>query len=151
MAIYVLSGPPCAGKTTLALHLAQPSDVVLDFDRICRQLGSPNRYNHPRHIRQRAAEQMDMRIALLQVQPNNGDAYVIRWAPKPEDRERYAERLKATVWLLNPGMDECVRRAHLDNRPGYTINAIRKWYGLYQPSPIDQTPPPAAPTVTHRD
>lgn len=139
MATFVLSGPPCSGKSTLAWQLAQPGDVVLDFDRICQELGSPARHDHPSALRDAAEQEMQRRMWLLRF--HKQDAYVIRWAPRPGQRTGYAKRLGATVWLLNPGVEECIRRAELDDRPEHTVGAIHKWYRLFRPSPVDRPPP----------
>jgi predicted kinase len=154
VATYVLSGPPCSGKSTLARHLAQPDDAVLDFDRICQELGSGARHEHPREIRDQAEQEMQRRMWRLRF--HRADAYVIRWAPRPHHRVAYAKRLDATVWLLNPGHDECVRRARLDDRPDHTVDAIRKWYRLYRPASVDTACPyvdgvSPQPTVTSRE
>jgi predicted kinase len=154
VATFVLSGPPCAGKSTLAWSLAQPGDVVLDFDRICCEFGSPAHHAHPVKIRERAEREMQRRMWRLQFHAG-GDAYVIRWAPRAADRVALAKRLDATVWLINPGFEECARRAGLDDRPADTLDAIRKWFRLYRPSSVDRPCPHAAdraPTVvTSRD
>lgn len=136
---YVLSGPPCAGKSTLAGRLAQPGDVVLDFDSICQELGSTERHGHTPDLRERAEQEMLRRMWRLQF--HKADAYVIRWAPRPRDRVAYAKRLDAIVWVINPGFNECVRRARIDARPDDTVDAIRKWYRLYRPSSVDQPCP----------
>lgn len=149
----MLSGPPCAGKSTLAWSLAQPTDTVLDFDRICRELGSPAHHAHPVEIRERAEREMQRRMWRLQFHAG-GDAYVIRWSPRPRDRVTLAKRLDATVWLINPGFEECARRAQLDARPADTLDAIRKWYRLYRPSPVDRPCPyvaDRAPVTTSRE
>lgn len=140
MATFVLSGPPCAGKSTVAWSLAGPGDVVLDFDRICRELGSPAHHAHPLKVRERAEPEMQRRMWRLQFR-TGGDAYVIRWAPRAADRVALAKRLDAVVWMINPGFEECLRRAQLDARPEDTVDAIRKWYRLYRPSSVDQLCP----------
>lgn len=137
--MYVLSGPPCAGKSTLTWRLAQPGDAVLDFDRICQELGSPDRHGHTRQVRDQAEQEMQRRMWRLQF--HDADAYVIRWAPRAADRVAYAKRLGATVWVIDPGLAECVRRAEMDNRPDHTVDAIRKWYRMYRPSSVDERCP----------
>jgi predicted kinase len=139
MATFVLAGPPCSGKSSLAWRLAQPADVVLDFDRICQELGSATRHDHPPALREAAEQEMQRRMWRLRF--HKADAYVIRWAPRPGQRAGYAKRLGATVWLLNPGAEECIRRAGLDDRPEHTVGEIHKWYRLFWPSPVDWPPP----------
>lgn len=142
MAVYVIAGPPCSGKTTLTRRRAQPGDVVLDFDDIAVELGSPHRWHHTPAIRRRADQVMRRRM--LQLHRHAGDAYVIRCAANPRLRTHLARTLGATVWVLDPGEAECVRRARTDRRPPGTEAAIRRWYARFQPSPVD------APLLTQR-
>lgn len=136
--IYLVAGPPCSGKTTLARKLAKPEDQVLDFDAICTELDGQQGWTHSKQARERAAELLDQRIARLP--QARGDAYLIRCAPSPRERTALARQLHAEVWLLNPGMHECMRRAVLARRPPRTARAIREWYIAYRPSPMDRRP-----------
>lgn len=136
--IYVVVGPPCSGKSTLACKLAKPEDQVLDFDTICTQLDGLSGWTHTKQVRERAAELLEQRIA--QLPRSQGDAYLIRCAPSARERATLACQLHAEVWLLNPGMRECLRRAHLARRPPRTTKAIRDWYRTYRPTPMDRCP-----------
>lgn len=135
MTIYVVAGPPCSGKTSLARQRAGPGDAVLDFDAIAVELGSPHPWHHPGHIRRRA--DMLMRQRLARLPGYQGNAYVIRCAANPRLRAYLARTLGATVWVLDPGRDECIRRARQDRRPLGTEAAIRRWYERFEPSPVD--------------
>lgn len=136
MAVYLITGPPCSGKTTLARDRAQPGDLVLDFDDVCVELGSPHQWGHTPEVRRHADAVMWQRIHRLP--QHAGDAYVIRCAADPRLRTRLARMLGATVWVLNPGMAECVRRARADRRPRGTEVAIGKWYARYRPTAVDR-------------
>lgn len=63
MRVVALCGPPCAGKTTLARRLAEPGDVVLDFDDIARAMGSPTLRLHPEPFRAMAEQTIQTRLA----------------------------------------------------------------------------------------
>lgn len=139
--IYLIAGPPCSGKSTLARKLAKPGDRVLDFDDICAELTGRRGWAYPWSVREQAARIMDERIAALR--GYQGDAYVIRCAPDPAVRRRLAAALNAQVCVLNPGPRECLRRARGDRRPPRTGDAIRDWYLTYRASPLDQQPPEA--------
>lgn len=137
--ITLICGPPCAGKTTLARRLAQPDDVVLDFDDIAVRLGSPARWRHPPAYLEQAEEWM--RHALRHIARSDLTAYIIRCAPRPEQRAQLARALQATVVLLNPGQAACLYRARLSGRPPGTATAIRWWYRTYRPHPGDMPCP----------
>lgn len=136
--IYLLAGPPCSGKSTLARKLAKPEDQVLDFDAICTELDGQQGWTHAKQVRERAAELLEQRTARLPLAP--GDAYLIRCAPSARERIALACQIHAEVWLLNPGMRECLRRAHLARRPPRTAAAIRDWYTAYRPARVDHRP-----------
>lgn len=129
----LICGPPCAGKTTLAHQLAVgPDDVVLDFDTIARELGSPDRWMHADPYRAQAEQRMR---ELLRRLPGTapGTAYVIRSLPNPSHRAITAKAIKATsTWLLDPGATECRRRATTDHRPPATEESIVDWYRSYR-------------------
>jgi hypothetical protein len=137
--ITLIAGPPCAGKTTLARRLAEPGHVVLDFDDVAVRLGSPSRWRHPQAIITAANAVIMRELLALRDADDHPPAWVIRCAPRAAVRERMAAGLGARVWLLDPGVDECLARAR--QRPAGTAHEIRKWYRLYAPSDVDEAPP----------
>lgn len=148
----LLCGPPCSGKSTLAKRLAKPDDVVLDFDAICVELGSRDQWAHNQAVRAHAEAVMQTRMHRLAQSRAGG--YVIRTAPDARQRVALAHQLGAdTVWVLDPGYAECVRRAR--TRPRGTVRAIKRWYARYTTSTVDQPCPwaevvPAQPLSTSR-
>lgn len=147
----LVCGAPCSGKTTLAQRLASTEGgQVLDFDAIAVELGSPHPWEHSPSIREQAEVTMRMRMRRLALDCG-ANTYVIRSLPEPARREAVAERLSAArVWVLDPGLDVCLARAQADARPRGTAQAIRAWYGRYEPAEVDQPGPDARPIVTSR-
>lgn len=140
MRIVCLCGPPCAGKTTLARLLTQPGDVVLDYDDLARELGSPALWRHPEPYRTQAEHTMQDAITHAYTTPGTGTAWLLRTAPRAPQREALAHRWQATVYLLNPGERECRRRAKRDQRPSGTGRAVSDWYHTYRPWVGDRDP-----------
>lgn len=134
----VICGPPCSGKTTLALDSATPGDVIIDFDRIAVELGSPRMWDHTAAIRERAAVEMGRRIAELTTAPSPHTTYIVRGAPEPETRAMLAEQLAAEVWVLDPGAAMCHHRAKVNGRPAVTHRVIGRWYVRYRPWQFDR-------------
>jgi hypothetical protein len=127
--VILICGPPCAGKTTLALHLQQPGDTLLDRDLIARAFGS--RHQWRQGARMRKAAEAKMRSGLDRVaRMTTGRAVVVRCLPDQRDRAALAHMLGAEVRLLDPGIDECIRRAQGDHRPPGTIASIHEWYAI---------------------
>lgn len=147
--VVLIAGPPCSGKTTLAHQLARAGGLVLDRDEIARGLGSPHQWFHDEALTEQAEQIMRREIARIGAAADI-TAYVVRSVPTPGQRVDLANRLGAsTVYLLNPGLAECMRRAHAEGRPHATAAAIRTWYRRYRPSGLDTTPG-AAPISTSR-
>lgn len=149
MRIVVLCGPPCSGKTTLARTVADPQDVVIDFDDYARSLGSPVSWTHPEPFRTQAEEEVQFAIQQARLSTSGATAWLIRSSPFPTTRLDLALSLGATVYLLNPGKTECLRRAL--NRPMGTARAIERWYRQYRPWRGDRDPSelwPCAPAWT---
>lgn len=126
----LVAGPPAAGKSTYVRKHAKPGDLVLDYDDIARELGSPHPWDHPERIGRAAEREMRRRIAEL---PPDRDAWVIRCAPGPE-REALAAQIGAEVVVLDVPADEAKRRAVRDGRPAWTRAAIDRWWRNYQPT-----------------
>lgn len=124
--ITLVTGPPCSGKSTYVRQRCTPTDVVLDFDLIAVSLGSDRMWRHHPEIAEQAEYLMSVYIARLAAEPQS--AWVVRCLPERSAREQLAQWLKATVVLLDPGIDVCIRRAKADGRPAGTIKAIRRWY-----------------------
>jgi len=131
--VVVLCGPPCAGKTTLVHRLTHPGDWVLDYDDLARALGSPARWIHPEPYRTMAEQDMQHRIHSAYHQPCDGTAWVIRTCPKPHQRAALAHHWQASVYVLDPGEQQCRHRATLDARPRGTLTRIGDWYHAYRP------------------
>jgi 5-methylcytosine-specific restriction protein A len=135
MGVILVCGPPAAGKSTWVKQHARPGDQILDFDSICRSLGSKATHDHPPHVRALA---MDVRRALedrAAAMPRQ--TWVIRSLAEPDKRAAVAERLGAKVVVLATPLDETLARAAADNRPGWTEEAITSWWDRYQPADFD--------------
>ncbi len=134
--VTLVCGPPCAGKSTHVARHAQPGDLIICFDQLARQAGSPNRHRHTRD--QRAAAGAAFRRHCEHLADRDGTAWVIRCAPTPAEREQLAQQIRADhVVVLIPPIDLALRRAAADRRQPGTFAAIRRWFATYTPSPVD--------------
>lgn len=128
----LVAGPPCSGKTTyVELHKGE-DDLVLDFDSIARDLGSPVQWLHPQPYRGHAEKIMRARIADL---PGTGPgtAWVIRSAAQPQVRAIASRQMRAAACILiDPGINVCLARAKADGRPTGTADQILHWYATFK-------------------
>lgn len=106
--VTLICGPPCAGKSTLAQHLAKPGDFVLDLDVIARQLGSPTRWRHEPET-QAHAEEMFLAALNRLARTDAVTAFVVRCLPNPWKRHKLARGIGAhRVMLIDPGKQTCL-------------------------------------------
>lgn len=124
--LTVITGPPCAGKTTYAREHARPGDVVIDFDELARALGSGNAHDHHPSIREitAAAWSAAIRRALTEKQLTT---WIIDSRPTSPRRSQY-DNTAATYINLTAGRDELHRRADASGRPPDSHNRIDTWF-----------------------
>ena len=132
-----MCGPPASGKSTWVRREAKPGDQIVDFDQICRSLGSRSHHDHPQHVRQMA------KALRRSIEDRAGEfpgrTFVIRSLPDPAQRTAVAERLGARVVVFAVPLETALERAHGDNRPEWTEDAIQAWWERYEPAPGDET------------
>lgn len=127
--VTLVCGPPCSGKTTYVAQHAQPGDTVVDFDHIAVELGSDVDWMHDPDIAHDAELETLARIDDIAAdQSPTLTAWIIRSAADHDARAHLAAHLDAHVVVLDPGQDECLRRAARDARPSGTRRAINTWY-----------------------
>lgn len=119
MAVHVIAGPPCAGKTTFARNRG---GNVIDLDDIEEELGGI-RYAAISQVRAEALKIRDVRIA--EAFESDEDTWLIHTAPSQEKLRDYLMR-GASVRVIDPGRDVCMERAK--DRPPHTPQVIDKWY-----------------------
>lgn len=124
--IHVVTGPPCAGKSTFVAENAGEGSVRVDYDAIAVALGSGNDHAAPYEIGRCALAARE--AAIKEATDLGTEAWVIHTAPSEAQRREYSKG-GAIFHDLDPGMGECMRRAVADGRPEGTEQAIRKWYG----------------------
>lgn len=126
MTIHVITGPPCAGKSTFVRENAQPGDLIIDFDSLAGAFGSSTAHDSPLPFRR--VVQSARRAAITQVLMGTVEhAWVIDTDP---DRGMVAQysRAGAQFHTVDPGQNECLLRADRDKRPSWTADQIRRWY-----------------------
>ena len=124
--IHVLTGPPCAGKSTYIGKHAKKGDLIVDYDEIAVTLGAKEKWN-PVGIIQKAA--MKAREAAISAALRDADAesWIIQSRLSEELRKSY-EDAGAEIVELDPGKDVCIERAKRDGRPKNIFLAIEGWY-----------------------
>jgi len=128
--LTVITGPPCAGKSTYIAEHRTERDVIIDLDALAYALGYPTPQidwdiEHPARNAARAARRdlIDQAIAGTYCT----DVWIVDSRPHQVTRKIY-QRAGAHIVQLDPGPDECHRRAYLDQRSASTHEHIDRWY-----------------------
>ena len=138
--LYVVTGPPAAGKSSWIDAHAKPTDVVIDLDRITTALtgpGAPQWNQHPLALRvaHRARyAAMDEAFQLL----DQLDVYLIHTMPSAKHMTKY-KRLKARVIVVDPGETVVMQRIEAMRDPGMQRVATR-WYNARRGKPREAMP-----------
>ena len=124
--IRIVTGPPCAGKSTYVREHAKDGDLRVDYDLIAQALGSANIYEADGLIKEASFNAREGAISSA-LQYADSDSWIIDTSPSEEHIKRY-KNAGAEFIQLDPGYDVCMERAKADGRPQQTIDGIEKWY-----------------------
>ncbi|MTP79706.1 HNH endonuclease [Turicibacter sanguinis] len=109
--VYLVYGPPFAGKKTFVKEQMQPGDLVIELDLLYQALSLQERYVNPSDIK---ANVFAVKNLLLdQVKMRYGKysrAWVIGGYPDRAARERLANDLGAEIILIETDKTECLNR-----------------------------------------
>lgn len=129
--IVVVSGPPCAGKSTYVQQNAAPEDIVVDFDAIAQAIGSPVSHDHsPYHVEVARRARRRIIDSTLGSEPADLTVWIVDTAPSVYALNQYV-RAAAHFRVVDPGVDVCLSRALADGRPEWTITEIHRWYATH--------------------
>lgn len=135
--IFLVYGPPMAGKSSYVKSAALPGDLVIDMDSIWECISGQPRYVKPGKLRAVAFGVRDYLMDCLKVR--NGkwqSAYIIGGFPLSNERERIVKAYGAREVYIEADRAECLARlkASPDGRneeewSGY----IDEWFRRYTP------------------
>ncbi|MFD9306125.1 AAA family ATPase [Streptomyces sp. NPDC060048] len=126
--LYVVTGPPAAGKSSWIRAHAKASDVVIDLDLMALAMAGPGADHHQHdptllrivhRARQAAIHEAERHLA-------GTDVYLIHTMPQAKALVRY-KRLGARIVTVDPG-EEIVRRRVRDMRQPEMERVVTAWY-----------------------
>ena len=133
--IHVVTGPPCAGKSTYIREHAADGDVLVDYDAIAQAFGRKEPHSAWRGLSDPHIAAFIARRAVVEWAVENAadvESWVIHTNPLPEDMDTY-EQAGAEIIELDTDMETCLQRAEADGRPPGTEDAIREWFDRQAP------------------
>ncbi|WP_084963738.1 AAA family ATPase [Thermoactinospora rubra] len=125
--LYVITGPPAAGKTTWVRERAKPGDVVIDYDAIAAALTirAPS-HGHARIIRDIAYRARAAAIQEALKHTTDVDVYLIHTLPPADALAKYEEH-NAQIVTVDPGRDVVMQRI-TEQRTRSMVAVAERWY-----------------------
>ncbi|MGN7136780.1 AAA family ATPase [Streptomyces pseudogriseolus] len=133
--LYVVTGPPAAGKSTWIEAHAKAEDIVIDLDRITVALTGPGapHWNHA-PLQQRVAQRARFAAIDEALQHlDKLDVYLIHTMPSAKAFAKY-KRLQARIIVVDPGEAIVTERIAAMRSPAMERVAAR-WYNARRSQP----------------
>lgn len=126
--LYVITGPPAAGKSSWIAARARPSDIVIDLDRITMALSGPGapQWNQDKTLVKVAQRARFAAIDEAVKHREETDVYLIHTMPSAKAEARYL-RLGARIVAVDPGRDVVMQRVR-DMRQEGMVAVATRWY-----------------------
>lgn len=124
--IYIVCGPPLAGKHTYVEHNITTGDMVIDMDRLFEAISFKEKYNKPDNLKYNVFGIKNLLID--NVKTRYGDfknAWIIGGYPNKVEREQLANKLGAEIVLLEVPKEECLKR--LESTFDYRHSHFKEW------------------------
>ncbi|MFF5001712.1 hypothetical protein ACFY3G_02695 [Streptomyces phaeochromogenes] len=130
--LYVITGPPAAGKSSWIQARANARDIVIDLDRITLAFTGPGapQWNHDPIANKVALRARHAAIDEAVKHLDQVDVYVIHTMPSPQARTNY-RRLGAEIITVDPG-EAVVRERVKAMRSPAMDRVVSRWYGKYR-------------------
>ncbi|MEU2233152.1 hypothetical protein [Streptomyces vietnamensis] len=138
--LYVVTGPPAAGKSSWIQAHATARDIVIDLDLIAVALTGPGapRWNHDSVVQRVAQKARYAAIDEACQHLDKVDVYLIHTMPNPKAMARY-KRLEAEIVAVDPGRDIVMARIEAMRSPDMQRVATR-WYNRRKTLPRPAMP-----------
>ncbi|MGW3594999.1 AAA family ATPase [Streptomyces sp. NPDC005167] len=126
--LYVVTGPPGAGKSSYIQSHAKAADIVVDLDLMALAMAGPgaDHHNHSDVLLKVVHRARFAAIREAEQHIDTTDVYVIQTLPSAKQRAQY-KRLKARIITVDPGEAIVMQRIADMRQPAMKAVATR-WY-----------------------
>lgn len=136
--VYIIYGPPLAGKKTYVKDNMEEGDLVIEMDMLYRAVSMGDMYNNPEKLKYNVYNIRNLLIDNVKTRYGKFNrAWVIGGYPNATDRDRLANELGAETIFINASKEECLSR--LKTCSDFRINQynkfksyIDKWFEDYR-------------------
>lgn len=131
--IFIVYGPPLAGKTTWVQENKGQNDLVLDIDSLWQAVTGGQRYVKPAKLRAVVFRLRDSILDMIKFRFGKwSNAYIIGGYAAAGERERLAKELGARLVYIEATEEQCLARLeNSDRNPEEWCNYIFEWFDLY--------------------
>lgn len=152
--VFLVYGPPLAGKTTSVRTTATESDLIVDIDALRSAMLGGDTYSRAKYGKTILFELRNLLLDRIRVRAGSWDtAYIIGGYPFASERKRICADYGAEEIFVEASEEECLKRLYEDaERARYLAEwerYIREWFEQYEPSPpcphYEQSAPTLAP------
>lgn len=134
--IYLVYGPPLAGKKTFVKENMERGDIVVDMDKLYEALSMQTTYDKPNNL---LTNVINVRTLLIDnIKTRYGkwyNAWIIGGYADKFKRERLADELGAELVYIEATKDECNARLNVDKDRQYMTTEWKKyideWFDMY--------------------
>ncbi|XID91046.1 hypothetical protein ACF3MZ_21340 [Paenibacillaceae bacterium WGS1546] len=135
--VYLVYGPPLAGKKTFVSEQMLRGDLVVDMDRLFEAVSFQPSYDKPDNLLSNVMGVHNLLLDNIKTRMGKwGDAWVIGGYPDKFKRDRTAEMLGAELVFISATKEECLARLSADTERQHVQaewrGYIGKWFERYQ-------------------
>jgi predicted kinase len=138
--LYVVTGPPAAGKSSWIKAHAKANDIVIDLDLMALAMAGPgaDHHNHTdvltRVVHRARYAAIDEACQHL----DTTDVYLIHTQPSAKALAKY-KRLDARIVTVDPGRDIVMQRVKAMRQPEME-RVVTRWYNARRGRPREAMP-----------
>lgn len=135
--IYLVYGPPLAGKSTYVKDTMDEGDLIIDLDNIWQAISGCDRYIKPGRLKAIIFKLRDDLLDAAKYKLGRwNNCYIIGGYPLISERERLCRELGAREIFIDTSKEECLARLEADalrNKEEWA-KYIDDWFGKYSAS-----------------
>lgn len=132
--IFVVYGPPMAGKTTFVLENMSEGDLIVDINSIWECVSGLDRYSKPNSLKPIVFKIRDSLLDSVKYRLGRwNNAYIIGSYVYQSERERLCKELGAREIFINTSKEDCIKRLLNNNTINHDeyMEYINDWFDKY--------------------
>lgn len=137
--VFLVYGPPLAGKSTYVQQVADIGDLIVDIDLVWSCITGGLRYEKPVCLNPVAFGMRDYLMESVFFRRGRwNNAYIVGGYPLISERERICKRYGAREIYVEANMEQCLERLEQDEDRDKKEwkRYIESWFDRYSPPPV---------------